>query len=94
MRSTGEVMGIDADPGRALAKALVASGASLPSQGTMLPLGREPGQAVDPVPGQAPGRPRGSVCSRPSGTAAVLERAGIAVSRVAQVSEGDARSST
>ena len=30
-----EVMGIDADPGRALAKALVASGASLPREGTI-----------------------------------------------------------
>jgi carbamoyl-phosphate synthase large subunit len=35
MRSTGEVMGIDTDPGRALAKALVASGASLPREGTI-----------------------------------------------------------
>ena len=30
MKSTGEVMGIDADPGMALAKALVAAGHALP----------------------------------------------------------------
>ena len=35
MRSTGEVMGVDPDPGLALAKALVASGAALPSSGTV-----------------------------------------------------------
>ena len=32
MKSTGEVMGIDVDPGMALAKALVASGAALPTR--------------------------------------------------------------
>ena len=47
MKSTGEVMGIDADPGRALAKALVAGG-----RGAARPAGRcssrrEPRQARD-----------------------------------------------
>ncbi len=87
MRSTGEVMGIDADPGRALAKALVASGASLPSQGTIFVsvANRDkrsilyPAKRLDDL---------GFRLLATRGTAAVLERAGIAVSRVAKVSEG------
>ena len=35
MKSTGEVMGIDAEPGMALAKAMVAAGHALPTTGTV-----------------------------------------------------------
>ncbi len=56
MRSTGEVMGIDTDPGMALAKAMVAAGHALPSAGHGLRVRREPRQARDRVPGEAPGR--------------------------------------
>src|SRR5207342_3594352 len=35
MRSTGEVMGVDADSGMALAKAMVAAGHALPTSGTV-----------------------------------------------------------
>ena len=39
MRSTGEVMGIDADPGAALAKAMVAAGHALPTFGVAVVAG-------------------------------------------------------
>ena len=35
MKSTGEVMGVDADSGMALAKAMVAAGHALPTTGTV-----------------------------------------------------------
>jgi carbamoyl-phosphate synthase large subunit len=87
MRSTGEVMGIDADPGRALAKALVASGASLPSEGTIFlsVANRDKRSILYPAKRLAD---LGFRLLATRGTAAVLERAGIAVSRVAKVSEG------
>jgi carbamoyl-phosphate synthase large subunit len=88
MRSTGEVMGIDADPGRALAKALVASGASLPLEGTVFVsvANRDKRAILYPAKRLAD---LGFRLLATRGTAAVLERAGIAVARVAKVSEGD-----
>ena len=87
MRSTGEVMGIDADPGRALAKALVASGASLPREGTIFlsVANRDKRSILYPAKRLAD---LGFRLLATRGTAAVLERAGIAVSRVSKVSEG------
>ena len=87
MRSTGEVMGIDADPGRALAKALVASGASLPREGTIFlsVANRDKRSILYPAKRLAD---LGFDLLATRGTAAVLERAGIAVSRVSKVSEG------
>jgi len=87
MRSTGEVMGIDADPGRALAKALVASGASLPREGTIFlsVANRDKRSILYPAKRLAD---LGFNLLATRGTAAVLERAGIAVSRVSKVSEG------
>ena len=87
MRSTGEVMGIDADPGRALAKALVASGASLPREGTIFlsVANRDKRAILYPAKRLAD---LGFRLLATRGTAAVLERAGIAVSRVSKVSEG------
>ncbi len=87
MRSTGEVMGIDADPGRALAKALVASGASLPREGTIFlsVANRDKRSILYPAKRMAD---LGFRLLATRGTAAVLERAGIAVSRVSKVSEG------
>ena len=58
MRSTGEVMGIDADPGAALAKAMVAAGHALPDVGHRVRQRREPRQARDRLPREAPRRPR------------------------------------
>ena len=87
MRSTGEVMGIDADPGRALAKALVASGAALPREGTIFlsVANRDKRSILYPAKRLAD---LGFNLLATRGTAAVLERAGIAVSRVSKVSEG------
>jgi carbamoyl-phosphate synthase large subunit len=88
MRSTGEVMGIDADPGWALAKALIASGASLPTEGTVFVsvANRDKRSIVYPAKRLAD---LGFRVLATRGTAAVLERAGVAVTRVPKVSEGE-----
>ncbi len=87
MRSTGEVMGIDADPGLALAKALVAAGASLPTAGTVFisVANRDKRAIVLPVKRLAE---LGFRLLATGGTAGVLERARIPVTRVSKVSEG------
>ena len=58
MKSTGEVMGIDASFGKAFAKSQTASYGSLPTCGPRVRVGRQPGQAGDGVPGEAARRPR------------------------------------
>jgi len=87
MRSTGEVMGIDADPGAALAKALVASGAGLPREGTVfVSVANRDKRAI-----LLPARRLSDLGFRllaTRGTAGVLERAGVPVTRVGKVSEG------
>ena len=57
MKSTGEVMGIDRDFGTAFAKSQTAAYGSLPAAGHGVRIGRQPGQALTGVPGQAAGRP-------------------------------------
>ena len=57
MKSTGEVMGIDADPGMALAKAMIAAGHALPARDGVRQR-REPRQARDRLPCAATRRPR------------------------------------
>ena len=94
MRSTGEVMGVDPDPGLALAKALVASGSALPSSGTVFlsVANRDKRAIVYPAKRLAD---LGFRLLATRGTAGVLERAGIPVTRVEKVSEAegtDARS--
>jgi carbamoyl-phosphate synthase large subunit len=88
MRSTGEVMGIDADGGMALAKAMVAAGHALPTSGTVFVsvANRDKRAIVFPVKRLAD---LGFRILATSGTAGVLERAGIAVDRVAKVSESE-----
>ncbi|HSJ49773.1 MAG TPA: carbamoyl phosphate synthase large subunit, partial [Actinomycetota bacterium] len=87
MRSTGEVMGIDADSGHALAKALGAVGAELPRRGTVfVSMANRDKRAI-----AFPARRLVELGFRllaTKGTAGVLERAGIPVTRVAKVSEG------
>ncbi len=87
MKSTGEVMGIDADSGFALAKALVASGAALPREGTVfVSVANRDKRAI-----LFPARHLTDMGFRllaTRGTAGVLERAGIPVTRVLKVSEG------
>ncbi|MGZ5305650.1 MAG: carbamoyl-phosphate synthase large subunit [Actinomycetota bacterium] len=87
MKSTGEVMGIDRDPGMALAKALVSTGAGLPTGGTVFVsvANRDKRAIVFPARRLAD---LGFRLVATSGTAGVLERAGILVERVAKVSEG------
>ena len=87
MKSTGEVMGIDRDPGMALAKALVSTGAGLPTSGTVFVsvANRDKRAIVFPAKRLAD---LGFRLVATSGTAGVLERAGIPVERVAKVSEG------
>jgi carbamoyl-phosphate synthase large subunit len=87
MRSTGEVMGIDADPGAALAKALVATGAGLPTSGTAFVSVANRDKRAIVLPAQRLAQ-LGFRLLATRGTAAVLERAGIPVERVAKVSEG------
>ncbi|MEA2520694.1 MAG: carbamoyl-phosphate synthase large subunit, partial [Actinomycetota bacterium] len=89
MKSTGEVMGIDADPGMALAKALISSGTGLPTGGTAFVsvANRDKRAIVFPAKRLAD---LGFRVLATGGTAGVLQRAGIAVERVAKVSEGGA----
>lgn len=86
MKSTGEVMGIDMDPGAAMAKALVASGATLPRQGTVFVSvsNRDKRAVLFPAKRLAD---LGFHLMATGGTAAVLQRNGIAVERVTKVSE-------
>ncbi|HEX6844944.1 MAG TPA: carbamoyl-phosphate synthase large subunit [Actinomycetota bacterium] len=87
MKSTGEVMGIDADSGMALAKAMVAAGHALPTEGTVFVsvANRDKRAIVFPAKRLAD---LGFRLLATGGTAGVLQRAGIPVERVAKVSEG------
>ncbi|MGZ4110060.1 MAG: carbamoyl-phosphate synthase large subunit [Actinomycetota bacterium] len=86
MKSTGEVMGVDADPGSALAKAFIAAGTVLPTSGTVFVsvANRDKRAIVFPAKRLAD---LGFRLLATKGTAGVLERAGIPVTQVAKVSE-------
>jgi carbamoyl-phosphate synthase large subunit len=86
MKSTGEVMGVDADSGMALAKAMVAAGHALPTEGSVFVsvANRDKRAIVFPAKRLAD---MGFRLLATSGTAGVLERAGIPVERVSKVSE-------
>ena len=86
MKSTGEVMGIDADSGTALAKAFVASGAALPTSGTVFISVANRDKRAILLPAQRLSA-MGFRLLATKGTAAVFERAGIPVERVPKVSE-------
>ena len=87
MKSTGEVMGIDTDPGWALAKALTASGSALPRSGSVfISVANRDKRAIVFAAKRLDQLGFALVATR--GTAGVLERAGIAVERVTKVSEG------
>ena len=58
MRSTGEVMGFDVDFPTAFAKSQDAAFGGLPTRRAGVHLGRRPRQALDRLPGQAPGGAR------------------------------------
>jgi carbamoyl-phosphate synthase large subunit len=86
MRSTGEVMGVDVDPGAALAKAMVAAGHALPTSGTVFVsvANRDKRAIVFPAKRLAD---LGFHVLATTGTAGVLRRAGVPVEAVAKVSE-------
>jgi carbamoyl-phosphate synthase large subunit len=87
MKSTGEVMGIDTDPGAALAKALVASGPKLPCEGTVFVSVANRDKRAIVLPARRLAE-MGFRLLATRGTAGVLARAGIGVEPVAKVSEG------
>jgi carbamoyl-phosphate synthase large subunit len=87
MRSTGEVMGLDADLGIAYAKSQMAAGAPLPMSGCVFI------SVDDAHKSQAPEIARlfaelGFELISTSGTAAVLEKTGLKVQRVFKLNEG------
>jgi carbamoyl-phosphate synthase large subunit len=86
MRSTGEVMGIDADPGMALAKAMLAAGHALPTSGAVFVsvANRDKRSIVLPAKRLSD---LGFRLLATRGTGGVLQRAGIPVEIVAKVSE-------
>jgi carbamoyl-phosphate synthase large subunit len=87
MKSTGEVMGIDADFGRAFAKSQLGSGTSLPLAGRVFVSVRDPDKAalVEPCRRLVE---MGFALAATTGTAAALAEAGLPVSRVHKVREG------
>jgi carbamoyl-phosphate synthase large subunit len=86
MRSTGEVMGIDASFGAAFAKAQAAAGAALPLKGTAFVsvADRDKRAVIWPAKRLAD---LGFTLLATSGTASVLRRAGVPVEVVPKVSE-------
>jgi carbamoyl-phosphate synthase large subunit len=87
MRSTGEVMGLDLDLGTAYAKSQMAAGASLPLSGRVFISVSN----ADKTEAAAVARQfanLGFELTATSGTAAVLEKAGLKVQRVFKLQEG------
>ncbi len=87
MKSTGEVMGIDRDFGRAFAKSQLGAGAVLPQAGSVFISVRDPDKpAVVPLAQRLIALGFSVLATR--GTAALLEEAGVAVTVVNKVLEG------
>jgi len=87
MRSTGEVMGLDDDLGLAFAKAQAAAKPGLPTKGNVFLSVKDAdkGRAVEIARGLAD---LGFNLYSTSGTAKVLSDQGVAVRRLAKISEG------
>ena len=87
MKSTGEVMGRDRDFAKALYKGLVASGMKIPQMGTIVATiaDKDKEEALDVLKGFYQ---LGFKIMATGGTAAMLERAGLGVTRVNKLSEG------
>ncbi|MBW2268258.1 MAG: carbamoyl-phosphate synthase large subunit [Deltaproteobacteria bacterium] len=87
MKSTGEVMGIDSDFGRAYAKAQIEAGNSLPSEGTVLVSVRaeDRAQLIDSIRELAE---RGFQLLATPGTAAEFQERGIPTEVVPKVGQG------
>jgi carbamoyl-phosphate synthase large subunit len=87
MRSTGEVMGLDADFASAFAKSQIAAGAALPTEGCVFISVKESDKAVM-VPAAKELVELGFRILATEGTAAHLQRSGLPVDRVNKVAEG------
>ncbi len=87
MRSTGEVMGLDADLGIAYAKSQMAANAPLPTGGKLF-ISVSDAHKADAVKMAMEYVALGFELIATSGTAAVLEKAGLKVERIFKVSEG------
>jgi carbamoyl-phosphate synthase large subunit len=87
MKSTGEVMGIDADYGMALAKSQASVGAPFPTEGTVfLSVKDEDKRDIVMIARMLTNLGFNLIATR--GTAKVISRNGIAVTRIKKVSEG------
>jgi carbamoyl-phosphate synthase large subunit len=87
MKSTGEVMGIDASFGAAFAKALIGAGNTLPREGKVFVSVRdEDKRLILPLVGRL--HAMGFEILATSGTARALQNAGVPVQRVLKVHEG------
>jgi carbamoyl-phosphate synthase large subunit len=87
MKSTGEVMGIDADFGRAFAKGQIAAGQKVPNSGTaFLSVNNNDKQALVPIARRLSRLGFHLIATR--GTASHLRAAGLGVERVFKVNEG------
>src|SRR5438874_8990353 len=89
MRSTGEVMGIDADLGIAYAKSQMAANAPLPLRGSVF-ISVSDAHKKDVVSVARQFAELGFEIISTSGTALVLEKAGLKVRRIFKISEGRA----
>jgi carbamoyl-phosphate synthase large subunit len=87
MRSTGEVMGLDADLGIAYAKSQMAAGTSLPLSGRVF-MSVSDAHKTEAVEVGKLFAELGFELTATSGTAAVLEQAGLKVRRIAKLAEG------
>jgi carbamoyl-phosphate synthase large subunit len=87
MRSTGEVMGLDADLGVAYAKSQMAAGGPLPSRGRVFISVSDAHKSEVPEVGKL-FADLGFELVATGGTAAVLEKAGLKVRRIFKLAEG------
>ena len=87
MRSTGEVMGLDADRGIAYAKSQMAAGSPLPLSGKVF-MSVSDAHKKDVAPVARQFAELGFELVATSGTAAVLEKAGLKVQRLLKLLEG------
>jgi len=87
MRSTGEVMGLDADLGIAYAKSQMAAGAALPLSGRVF-ISVSNAHKVEAAAVARRFAALGFELIATSGTAAVLEKAGLKVQRIFKLQEG------
>ncbi|HUF63216.1 MAG TPA: carbamoyl-phosphate synthase large subunit [Verrucomicrobiales bacterium] len=87
MRSTGEVMGIDADRGMAYAKAQMAASAPLPLRGNVFVSVKDRDKALIPLLARD-FHELGFKLFATTGTAAVIESAGVPVKRLPKLDEG------